>query len=428
MNNNLNMNDNISFKDSHGEKHGLRGHVSIYREDPVTKKLSLWDEADNIIPISGYQWILMKMFDLYLDSPHKLPYEDKAQREQDTTIEIPDLNNSDQLNIGVDPADYEVMETNIAENHYVQGFMVGNGGGAEDGINVKNTDYSFIKLRNPIPFQQTDSNNTLISNKYLGVYRQPGSSVKSYYIKKFDKTPHIYHSWWKSGQEWNYLDPVKPTDLGPDAQTSPKTNRIESYVSCSLSISDTDCQAFFENAGNNQSPVINELGLVAFDAKIGDHSIFYNLYNQKIKRFLNLVYKYIDVTKYTPAQESELNELNEEIITVMEPMMDSYSQENINVFYNTLISIRTMIAGESLDWQVIKDAFSASNNIEVEAVYNQSLDYQYETDKFLYYIDEIEFNNSDEAQRIKLITYYTFKSIPIQSNSTWYINYRLYAN
>ena len=35
--------------------------------------------------------------------------------------------------------------------------MPSNGGSGEDSITTKNTDYSFISLRNPIPFQQTQA-------------------------------------------------------------------------------------------------------------------------------------------------------------------------------------------------------------------------------------------------------------------------------
>ena len=94
--------------------------------------------------------------------------------------------------------------------------MVGTGGSGEDAITTKNTDYSFINLRNPIPFQQTQIGSTVsgldssIAGQYLGVYRQAtGSTSKSYYIKKFDGSPHIYHNWWRDGQKWDYLDPVQ---------------------------------------------------------------------------------------------------------------------------------------------------------------------------------------------------------------------------
>jgi hypothetical protein len=425
--NNFNINDNLSFKDCTGEKHGLHGHVSIYHEDPETKKLSLWDESDNIIPISGYQWILMKMFDLYLDSSHKVPYE---QITQDTTIEIPDLNYQSQLNIGTNPTNYTPIDTNIPESHFVQGFMVGNGGGAEDGITAKNTDYSFTKLRNPIPFQQTDTTlDPSIAGQYLGIYRpSASSSAKSYYIKKFDERPHIYHSWWRSGQAWNYLDPVTQADLGPDSQSgNPKTNRIETYVSCQLSISDTDCQSFFQNSGNNQSAVINELGLVAYDAIFGTRSIIQKLYQTTIKKFLDVVFSHLNEDEYTTDDRKETYDYAKEIFDVLDENKDLLlTQSNINNFYNTINMVLAMVQAETLDYALIKESLGSSDNIEVVAYYNQSGTYINEEDKFLEYLGDIEFTDFDEAQRIKLITYYTFRSIPIQSNSHWKILYRIY--
>ena len=58
---NVELNDKLSFVDDSHVKHGLRGHVKIELENTETKEKKFWYEDDNIIPISGYQWILMKM-------------------------------------------------------------------------------------------------------------------------------------------------------------------------------------------------------------------------------------------------------------------------------------------------------------------------------------------------------------------------------
>jgi hypothetical protein len=52
MEKSVEMNDFLSFKDNH-EKHGLRGHVQIFRQNMETGETSLWEESDNIIPISS---------------------------------------------------------------------------------------------------------------------------------------------------------------------------------------------------------------------------------------------------------------------------------------------------------------------------------------------------------------------------------------
>ena len=85
----MEIKDYLSFKDAH-EKHGLRGHVQVFRENMETGEISLWEESDNIIPISGYQWILMKMFGLYLDSKHDPSDASRYEViDKDSTIAIP---------------------------------------------------------------------------------------------------------------------------------------------------------------------------------------------------------------------------------------------------------------------------------------------------------------------------------------------------
>jgi len=424
----ININDNMSFKEAH-EKHGLHGYVQIFRKNKETGEKSLWYEDDNIIPISGYNWILQKIFGLYLDSSHAVPFENIGQ---DTNLIIPDLNDSGRYQIGIDPDKYTTMEADISENHFIQGFMVGNGGAGEDAITTKNTDYSFTKLRNPIPFQQTQQSlDSSIAGKYLGVYRTGSSSLsKSYYIKKFDSRPHIYHSWWRDGQKWDYVDPVSQGDLGPDATNGVgKTNRIETYAQIELSINtdDGDCLSYFNNAGNNQTAMINELGLVAFDTVDGERSLCEKLYKTKIKRFITLLF---DESLHDTSTTAELVKLANDIVTGLSIITDK-GQSNINTFVELLDGIKdfdwTM---DELDYTALQTELCKETNIGVEAFYNQNSTFIYATDKFLEYMSSSEFDDltTDEAQRIKLITYYTFNSIPLQSNWEILINYRIYAN
>ena len=445
MEKSVEMNDFLSFKDDH-EKHGLRGHVQIFRQNMETGETSLWEESDNIIPISGYQWILMKMFGLYLDSKHDPS--DVSRYEvlsKDSTIAIPDLNARSSLPIGKQVNTYTKMEGDIAANHICQGFMVGNRGAAEDAITTKNTDYSFVALRNPIPFQQTNeaSLDPSIAGKYLGLAHISSSSTndtfsKSYYIKKFDERPHIYHSWWRENQKWDYVDPVSVTDLGPYATTAAKTNRIETYVECKLSLSDNDCFAYFSHAGMNETPAINELGLVAFDTEAGARSDIENIYSSEITQFLSILYD----NKRDDALVPELLRLTSSILdslghikvgTETVPITD-FNNPNINAFVDTLTQLSSETAERILADPTIlepyQDAFALDTNIEVEALYNQKGDFIYETDKFIAALETPYFDTlgTDEAQRIKLITYYTFNSIPLQKNWRTLINYRIYAN
>lgn len=414
--------------------HFLKGEVSISRVNDLTGETEFLGKSHNVISISGYQWILMKMFGLHLDSSHdpNVSYEDIGK---DSSIIIPDLNNDAMMRIGTDPKLYTHIDDEIPSTHFIQGFMIGNGGSAEDGITTKNTDYSFINLRNPIPFQQTKASDGLdssIAGKYLGTYRQRGSDDKSYYIKKFDATPHIYHNWWRDGQNWDYIDPVRKSDLGPDSKTAAKTNRIETYAEIQMSIDtkNNDCVGYFQTAGNTQTAMINELGLVAFDTIPGKRSTVEYLYRTSIKRVITLIFD----NNRTETAGDEAVELAKDIVDTME-FLNPYGNTNITEF----IHIMSKLSKEdptSVNWEGYQKELSEFDedkhpvNIGVEAFYNQNGTFIYETDTFLELLSSAEFVtlSTDEAQRIKLITYYTFNSIPLEKNWKILISYRIYAN
>ena len=435
------LNDQLSFKDE-GHKMGLHGHVKIEVEDPETKKKSLWYESDNIIPISGTSWILMKMFGLHLDSVHdpSVSYENVGQ---DTSTIIPDLNSVDRpgMAIGRDPdaqtaeGGYTPMEVDISADHFIQGFMVGNGGAAEDSISTKNTDYCYVNLRSPIPFQQTSGAlDSSLAGKYLGVLRQ-AQGDKKYYIKKFDERAHIYHNWWRDGQKWDYIDPITHDDLGPDADSAAKTNRIETYAEVGMSI-DTkngDCLGYFQNNGNTQAAEINELGLVAFDVLPGARSMIERLYDKQIKRFLDLVFDIPELVDNALPEDyvAELIAVATEIKAVFDATgVESKGQTNINAFATVVKGFATSTAITETDVTTAQGELVKNTNIEVKPMYDLSQKYVYETDKFMTYMSDAAFEDLsvDEAQRIKLVTYYTFKSIPLQNNWKIIISYRIYAN
>ena len=425
--------ENLSLRELMDHQHGLFGEVTIHRRNKLTGETTFWYQDHNIIPISGMQWILMKMFGLYLDTPHGVSYENLGK---DTTLVIPELNQSSVMGIGVKPVDYSTMDENISSNHICQGFMIGNGGSGEDQLTTKNTDYSFIKLRNPIPFQQTQS--TLpseISAKYMGKLQTgPTAFAKSYYIKRFDETPHIYHSWWKDGQKWDYVDPVVPNDLGPNAPNGAgKTNRIETYVECKLTLSEDDFVTYFSHDGNNQTPAINELGLVAFDATAsGDHSTLERLYQTTIKPIIDIIF----ANATSEADIAYLKQLSQYAYEQLTPLANRYQQENLELFAidlgNLYTALNAIQPGQSVDtlYASMREQFSSDDEISVKAYYDQNSVYQFSTDSYMDLVNTIDFpaDDMEDGQRIKLITYYTFKSIPIEENWETLINYRIYAN
>ena len=432
-----NESEHLSFKDDSNQKHGLRGVIQIYRKNKETGEVSFWDESTNIIPISGYQFVLMKLFGLFLDSSHGKVTDNLTR---DTNLAMPDLN--ERLKIGVKPENYMVMDDDIAMESFCQGFMIGNGGAGEDSVTTKNTAYSFISLRNPIPFQQELNLNPSIAGKYLGLYHgveddSSGKIPQSAYIKKFDERPHIYHSWWQDGQRWDYIDPVTQDYLGPSATAgTPKTDRIETYVECKLSLTDTDCQQYFNHVGNTQTRAINELGLVAFDTIPGQRSVLETLYTKRIVPMLELLYKKDKTTE----ERITLVHLIKEVAEGLRPFEEEdgvlpVDPPNLFNFYNWTNSVAGNIDAE-MDSDALEEQFEILisaykyDGINPQALYNQDGKLLYVEDDFMKWLEDTSMAELtvDEAQRIKLITYYTFNSIPISENWEILINYRIYAN
>lgn len=412
----------------------LHGHVQVFVRNKKTGEKKLWSESDNVITLSGYQNILLRSFGLRLDSLHKVSYID-SNIGRDTNLVTPDLNDQSVFGIGRKIDEYSPMVDEFSNTHFIQGFMVGNQGAGEDNITTKNTNYSFINLRNPIPFRQTsDALNPEIANKYLGIYNIPNASeltgfAKSYYIKKFDETPHMYHTWWEENQEWDKVDPVTVDQLGPDNSTAAKTDRIASYIQCEMSIDSDDCVSYFSHAGATQSPVINELGLVSYNTIPGLRSVYEATYTAYIKDFIRLIF----TNNITDDDKQEIIQLASaiyEILTAEEGNITTYGQANINNFVALVTEVGAIEDPTLMDIQSYRDRLGASDNIEVEAFYNQMGVFQYETDKFLTYLSGTEFTglSTDEAERIKLVTYYTFNSIPLSSEVDILISYRIYTN
>jgi hypothetical protein len=422
----------------------LRGRLTVVRQHIPTGEKSLWYEEDspfmdNIIPISGYQWTLMKMLGLHLDSLHGVPFE---KIDQDTSVVIPDLNNEtgNSIRIGIAPQSYTTMEEDISADHFIQGFMVGNGGSGEDNITTKNTDYSFMNLRNPIPFRQVRGPlHPSIAGRYLGKLRLTGTNTtNSFYIKKFDERPNITHSWWRDGQRWDRVDPINQGDLGPNNVNPPRNNRIETYGNISFTIDEEDCKDYFNHEGSGSVALLNELGLVAFDALPGTRSLIERLYNREIKELIRLILDPNRDTFRAPdgtIQTEEGRGMNQILLLskfIMDffDAIDDFPRQNthIEAFRKTITQIATDV--DPIDLEEIKTQLKDVNNIGIEDFFNGDGSFIYSTDNFLFHMEDDSFASltTDEAQRIKLITYYTFRSIPLQKNWRIIVNYRIYAN
>jgi hypothetical protein len=150
-----------------------------------------------------------------------------------------------------------------------------------------------------------------------------------------------------------------------------------------------------------------------------------------IKRLLVLIY---DNNRDENAGE-ETVALARDITTILNNIAKPYRQVNMDNFI-AIVSSLSNTPPANIDWVSLQSNLSLLDdhrkpvNIGVEAFYNQNGTFQYETDSFLKLLEEDEFASltTDEAERIKLITYYTFNSIPLEENWKIIINYRIYAN
>lgn len=285
MNRLINVKDKIGVHDGmHG---GLRGEVIIGKgrhfvnyTDPFGNKAvrTEFDEiiarGDNIVPIGGYQYVFDKIFNIGLD--------------QESTLRVGQLNDeSPMMKIGVPRAKYKNSsynaETNIggttvtpngginvSGNHFIFGFMVGDGGSKEDNITAIASDYKRRTLYNAIPFRMSNDGYDMPNGRYFGKATTAGASaITSYYIKKFDSPdPHIVHVWATNND--SEMEIVDDTVFSSTSSTP-----IESYVEMNMSLSEYDTRGYFTT--NGASARVNEFGLVSgwYNSEYDDYEALY---------------------------------------------------------------------------------------------------------------------------------------------------------
>ena len=270
---NIRIKDKLGFSESMG---GFRGEVlfgkglkQIPFTDPFGNKSyrsefeELLYKGNNIVPITGYQFVFSKLFNIAPDT--------------ETTLRIGDLNDeAPQMKIGIprdkyespaynaeislsDPSKGAIPGINISGANFVFGFMMGEGGTKEDNVTAIAPDYKRRNIFNPIPFRMSNDGYPIPAGRYFGrIDSYTGSShvdtISSYYVKKFDSpAPRIIHAWVTD----NY-DEFKIVNDTVFASTS--SVPIESYVEINLSISRLDGRGFFTTT--HSTPRFNELGLV----------------------------------------------------------------------------------------------------------------------------------------------------------------------
>ena len=137
---------------------------------------------------------------------------------------------------------------------------------------------------------------------------------------------------------------------------------------------------------------------------------------------------------YTVDLLTKIQNLASEIKTVLTGALGTTEESHILEFIGTLDDIIGInVEDETNVLDTIKADLRKDTNIEVEDVYNADQTFLSATDKYKEYADTAAYavagaSITDEAQRIKLITYYTFNALPIQSDWEILIYYRIYAN
>jgi hypothetical protein len=150
------------------------------------------------------------------------------------------------------------------------------------------------------------------------------------------------------------------------------------------------------------------------------------VYNLYIKPILGIVFN----DARTASDEEMLTTLATHAVSEMSSIMAAHYQSNIDACYTTL---QTIASSATVDFSAIQNQLKLDTNIGVVPYYTNTdgvYTYAYETDSFIDYLSDDVFDDDTEieAQRIKLVTYYTFKSIPIEENWETLIDYRIYAN
>lgn len=267
----IKMNERLTTHDISGLRGELifgTGRHFVDYTDPFGNKTKIakFDKilfkGHNIIPIGGYQYVFDKMFNIGID--------------QESTLRVGTLNGeSPMMRIGVEPgetylspkynAECNLEDTsvdriggiNLPANHYIFGFMVGDGGAKEDNITPIAPDYKNRLLYHAIPFRTNTDGKEIPDGKYYGKSQSDSSEYDNYglYIKNFDTpAPHIVHMYASDNEgEMEIVD--------DSVFSSTSSTPIESFVEINISISADDCRGYFTTAGT--TPRINEFGLVA---------------------------------------------------------------------------------------------------------------------------------------------------------------------
>lgn len=239
MDNNLNLTDKITTKDSIGGGSTLE-HPSFSMQEPTFRTQIIGTnelgetvfEATNNTVIGGALFVLEKVFGV------------------SAGLNVDYLNNFMGIATGGTPVTEKYPKDTV-----VCLFGVGTGGSGDSITSVKAVDFKERNVADIIPFRYTDTALSSADQEKYWFRKLDGNGRTAHYLKTFETQP-VIKSLWKDAE-----GDEDGTEVTGDVHNSVRTEPIETFVELVLKINKNDCREWFEYNGNIEQARINTIGL-----------------------------------------------------------------------------------------------------------------------------------------------------------------------
>lgn len=186
-------------------------------------------------------------------------------------------------------------------------------GGGENAITKYPVDYRENAIQNVksgsdgtslnglmIPFRYTTQDlSSTDQTKYFGIKTDSSTGYTSYFLKRFETEPNIYHYWNTSGTVDGSEDDASEVTQA-EVWDSTRTTAVLSLTEITLKVSNKDVKEYFEITGSLGDPRFNTVALydAIYDADESDYRnvrMFSKLYipneNLSLSKDLDLIYR-----------------------------------------------------------------------------------------------------------------------------------------
>ena len=150
-------------------------------------------------------------------------------------------------------------------------FGVGYGGTEENNLTVIEVKYNDYEVAAMVPFRYTaDPLSEADKLKYYGKKTEADSSIISYYLKRFDEDPKIYHLR-KNGVDGEDGSEITSVE---EAYNTPLGEGIETFTESLLTITKKDVREYFESIGKIEETRVNSIALFSavYDNDLKDYA------------------------------------------------------------------------------------------------------------------------------------------------------------